>query len=1151
MCFKMNFVIVWLLVLTYHLTQTFVSQENETIVIIDQRGLSSLTCCTGYQGCHCSNLSLALENIKNDTEIKLMSDISLEYVTQFGNISNVTLTGHNHTVRCNYQGGLVGENIINIVVQGVTWDKCNGIVVYDFTNAYIINSVFQHSVNNVSTLVLVGHASILISDSVFLYNDVGVYTFARFIKFYNSHFYGTTLTIDTENSELDAAYVTVTGSDFNGNSSILCRGTLSAFLLQLNINLSKFSNNSDSAVVLYKCHLFLLDRVTFYNNRAIVDKTDYICACGGGAICSCDSIVDINGSVYFLSNTAQSGGAVCLKNSNMTACNGFLTFHDNIANDKGGAITVYTSTIHINYTVPLEFVNNNASFGGAVYLEVDKEPHNYESIILYYYELLINSNHSRNSAADGGGNLAYFNYEFGDDCVPNKSFKQKKLFSSSPCSKTIFDAVVKVNISNQSSGFVAYWLNDLQFSAIVLDYFNNFVGPLTIFISNDLDSCNQYFYDDDYIINECSSLETDYTYTVDSIHNDVVLLSNNSIACSCLNMDDKSTITVNVDFRDVPFIVAVQWVGKPTTCNDIAHLYNKDADNCESLSCDILLSRSLSLPPGFKCLEGTLVATPGYWYDNGLHYYVISCPANYCNFKHWSYEILPHPFPDRDLQCKGNWKGFSCGECSHFIKYDSTDCILIDDCKVSSLFLSLIVLFVFSFFYWCLVIAFIFVLLHFNFNISAGYAFGIIFYYSVLEQCVSVLNDVVQARKCAIYEDYYFYVCDLKPVYISEILPFFSSIGNLKPPFMQYLKLCLGRADVIDHKFLVYIHPLIVFSIVVTIFLSARRFVFVARFFGRYINSKSISLLILLSYSSVSYTSVQLLRPLAYFKHNFNSHVESTGWRSYWSPHITYFHGRHAGYATIAILCEVIIGFGFPFLLLFQRYLTRHHNINFMSIRPIIDQLQACYRNECYWFSAYYLICRQVIYGVDIVCDVLLGYWMLNEEYIFAKFIVLLIVCSIIMVINIRFQPYRLQNLNVLDEVILLALLLLLFSSLDGNSWQISPTFWILPLVLFINYLTYSTKIQHVVVLISVCGLILVLNLMVFLPAGLPLQIYGQRLKIGVAYILYLSVLVCFLVGYILYMMTIVIKKICKPHNPETPLLADNIQNTSDEDDSD
>ena len=43
-----------------------------------------------------------------------MSDISLGYITQFGNISNVTITGQDHTVQCNHQGGLVGEGIINM-----------------------------------------------------------------------------------------------------------------------------------------------------------------------------------------------------------------------------------------------------------------------------------------------------------------------------------------------------------------------------------------------------------------------------------------------------------------------------------------------------------------------------------------------------------------------------------------------------------------------------------------------------------------------------------------------------------------------------------------------------------------------------------------------------------------------------------------------------------------------------------------------------------------------------------------------------------------------------------------------------------------------------------------------------------------------------
>jgi len=59
-----------------------------------------------------------------------------------------------------------------------------------------------------------------------------------------------------------------------------------------------------------------------------------------------------------------------------------MTFHDNIAADKGGAIKMETSTMYVNHIVLLEFVNNNAPFGGAVYLEVDKEPHDYKSLNL-------------------------------------------------------------------------------------------------------------------------------------------------------------------------------------------------------------------------------------------------------------------------------------------------------------------------------------------------------------------------------------------------------------------------------------------------------------------------------------------------------------------------------------------------------------------------------------------------------------------------------------------------------------------------------------------------------------------------------------------------------------------------------------------------
>ena len=79
-----------------------------------------------------------------------------------------------------------------------------------------------------------------------------------------------------------------------------------------------------------------------------------------------------------------------------------------------------------------------------------------------------------------------------------------------------------------------------------------------------------------------------------------------------------------------------------------------------------------------------------------------------------------------------------------------------------------------------------------------------------------------------------------------------------------------------------------------------------------------------------------------------------------------------------------------------------------------------------------------MIYGIDIISDFLFGYWMLSEEYTFAKFIVLLIVCCGIMVIHTVYAfslSYIKRSLNILDELILLSLVLLLISSLDGNSW--------------------------------------------------------------------------------------------------------------------
>ena len=267
----------------------------------------------------------------------------------------------------------------------------------------------------------------------------------------------------------------------------------------------------------------------------------------------------------------------------------------------------------------------------------------------------------------------------------------------------------------------------------------------------------------------------------------------------------------------------------------------------------------------------------------------------------------------------------------------------------------------------------------------------------------------------------------------------------------------------IDHVFLTYFHPITVTCLIVAIFISARNFVTVARTVGRYVNSKSICVLLILSYNSVCYTSIQLFRPLAvnmymYRSYNdMNIHVQ-TEWHSYLSPNELYFHNRHMIYCIITILCEVVIGFGPP-LFYYSNHTLPATSILTLSIKPVIDQLKGCYKEEYRWFAAYYLICRQLIYGGDVFTDF----------YPLIKFPVMLSVCVLIMMIYVWLQPHKERKLNALDSSILMILLLVFIG--EHISYASTLTLWILPLVLFINCVTFSNRLKHLLIPVSSLGI--------------------------------------------------------------------------------
>ena len=266
-----------------------------------------------------------------------------------------------------------------------------------------------------------------------------------------------------------------------------------------------------------------------------------------------------------------------------------------------------------------------------------------------------------------------------------------------------------------------------------------------------------------------------------------------------------------------------------------------------------------------------------------------------------------------------------------------------------------------------------------------------------------------------------------------------SSFAKLTPQLFG--QLCFVKElSGIDQQFIHYCHALAISLILLAIVLVARVSPRLLVHVNRHVISV-ICILLLLSYTSLASTSLQLLRPLT-----FNDINEVS---TYSSPHIKYFTGRHLVYSTVALLCEVIIVIGLPLLLLLEPLLSR--KVNFVRIKPLMDPFQHCYKDKYRWFGAYYLICRQVL-----ILIVYVG----NRNY-YNMLYYLQTACIVIAMIHGYIQPYKSHLLNGLDGLILLIVVLVvnlnIFPSFSLSvSSDLSAVLVILPFLLFC--LTAITK---------------------------------------------------------------------------------------------
>ena len=938
--------------------------------------------------------------------VRTSVNINMAFINFMNNMNALSILVPSYVtmVTVNISNSIINGNIANDAGTYIPEAKRLGVVriALMFTGTAFVTIANCHFYNNSNGAVGIYVTSLECGARSILFTNVTIYNTTTT----NNLIYAIVSVITVNTSPLDTTFININFtsnkySRYNGEVLLIeNNGDCSLPLLYHNTNLTNctFYNNSafDHVVFLniiensnnehedYMCRV-QLHKCTFDNNFGgesilYVHEPTNLANVNSGVLMIDNSIFSNNKgkalylsitkfqlirAVLFINNTANSGAAIYFEEVHfISSDNANLYLINNSAEQKGGALYFNLVTDHCNvFQNPFNasFINNTANIAGnSIYFSI---PHT--------CQIITNTNDS----------LLY---------VPNKfNYSQSKFppIVTSPYNITLYPPAIAVHNINSNNAYVIHQYKMLgepiQFNASVFDYFNNITEP--VIFSIDCKSCG-----DDYVLSTYQiTIQYQSLYELKvfpTVPDDVVNNTNISITMlavlSSIYVSIRASLTIEL-----------------SSCHT-GYIFDKSQRQCICYPYSDIV----------HCIRDHSEIKIGYWIGFLKEHYTSSiCPSNYCNFaKRTETSLGYYDLPRTpDGQCSSHRTGVACGKCKpgYTLAYDSPDCINTDKCSAGMTVLVIVL----TILYWIAIVAVVFGLMYFlQFQVSSGYAYGIIYYYSIVD--ILLVNYVSEE--------------------VTHVTSILSSFAKLTPQLFGQLCLVKGLSG-IDQQFIHYSHALAVSIILLIIVLVTRYSPRLSMFVSRCI-IRVICLLLLLSYTSLTSTSLQLLRPLT-----FNDVDEV---HTYSSPDIKYFTGRHLAYAIVAIFCEVIIVIGLPLLLLLEPLLSR--KINFVKIKPLLDQFQGCYKDKYRWFAAYYLICRQVI-----ILIVYVG----NGDY-YNMIYGLQTVCVIIAMIHGWLQPYKNNLLNGLDEIILLIVVLLVnlnfFSVLSFISTNVSLVLVVLPLLL-------------------------------------------------------------------------------------------------------
>ena len=739
--------------------------------------------------------------------------------------------------------------------------------------------------------------------------------------------------------------------------------------------------------------------VKFHNNEATL----------GGAI-NCNSNSDITSTeetnIIFSFNTANLGGAIYTMTSNITIIdNTKLKFIHNIALQDGGALfldkqfrVTLTSDAEITFSL-----NTASEYGGAIYSRVDQSVINFNVTNISLY-----NNHARTA-----GSSVFINVPTlcNSSCLHNSVLgvnKQhdnelSKHITTSPRKLELYKSAVCIDYND--SGCDSYYVKNIMLGQEILidacmyDYYDR-PTQTEEFIVSSADDQDYYIPGSQYILISCNHTFEGISIVGNSITPVLPFNYSMIIALYVVRKSEMKTISVTLTVE-------------LSQCHP-GFWYHNTSQKCECYNSTNIVFCS-----------GTSSSTikRGYWFGSVADKPTVTfCPINYCNFTccettNGNY----HLSPVRDNQCMLHRSGTACGNCEvgYSLSFDSTDCIDVRTCTSGWTILLIILMII----YWLAISLAVFVMMYFR--IEIGYFYGITYYYSIVDILLS--------------QSWF-----LSNKQLNTLINVISSITKLTLQFLGHFCFVQGMSG-IDQQFLHYIHPLAVSFILLIISCSARKSRKLSALISRGI-IRFICFLLLLSYTSVATTSLLLMRLLTFFDVNKVY--------TYLSPEIEYFHGRHLVYGIVAVLFTVVIVIGLPFLLLFEPLLNR--KINFIRMKPLLDQFQGCYKDKYRCLAAYYMICRLVIIVIIIV----------NSSNDFVTHYLIITACVVINLIHQLLKPYKDHHLNLFDGGILNLTILVsvlplveFFDSFDPN--LVTGTLYVLVLLPLVSLIIMKLLIHR------------------------------------------------------------------------------------------